>query len=145
VTVTGGVADAVGAMDAALALPNPQPVPPPPPPPQPQPPAKPRVGNVRWGARRGVLSMLVRGGPDVTGTATLKANVTAARVRVVGRKGFAIGATRRTTVRIKLRKPALKQLRRTHRLRLTTRVVVRNAVGLRAATSGTITLRVRRR
>ena len=83
-----GVADAVGAMDAALALPNPQPGPPPPPPPQPQPPAKPRVGNVRWGTRRGVLSMLVRGGPDMTGTATLKANITAARVRVRGPQGL---------------------------------------------------------
>jgi Subtilase family len=145
VTVTGGVADAVGAMDAALALPNPQPPPPPPPPPQPQPPAKPRVGNVRFNARRGVLSMLVRGGPDVTGTATLKANVTAARVRVVGRRAFAIGMTRRTTVKIKLRKPALRQLRRKRRLRLTSRVVLRSAVGLRAATSGTITLRIRRR
>ena len=30
VTVSGGVVDAVGAMDAALALPNPQPAPPPP-------------------------------------------------------------------------------------------------------------------
>jgi hypothetical protein len=92
-----------------------------------------------------VLSMLVRGGPDVTGTATLKANVTAARVRVVGRRAFAIGMTRRTTVKIKLRKPALRQLRRKRRLRLTSRVVLRSAVGLRAATSGTITLRIRRR
>jgi subtilisin family serine protease len=141
VTVTGGVADAVGAMDAALALPNPQP---PAPPPQPQPPAKPRVGNVKFNARRGVLSMLVRGGPDVTGTVTLKANVTAARVRIVGRKAFAIGATRRTTVRIKLRKPALRQLKRKRKLRLNTRVVVRNTIGLRAARTGTITLRVRR-
>jgi thermitase len=147
VTVTGGVADAVGAMDAALALPNPPPPVPAPAaaPAQPQPPARPRVSNVRWGARRGVLSMLVRGGPDVTGTATLKANITAARVRVVGRKAFAIGATRRTTVRIKLRKLALRQLRRKRRLRLNTRVVVRNSIGLRAATSSTITLRVRRR
>ena len=147
VTVTGGVADPVGAMDAALALPNPQPAGPPVPPaqPRPQPPAKPRVGRVSFNARRGVLSMLVRSGPDVTGTATLRANVTAARVRVVGRKAFAIGTTRRTTVRIKLRKPALKQLRRKRRLRLSTRVVVRNSSGLRAGTSGTITLRVRRR
>ena len=144
-TVTGGVADAVGAMDAALALPNPQPPPPPPPPPQPQPPAKPRVSNVKFDARRGVLSMLVRGGPDVTGAVTLKANTTAARVRIVGRKTFAIGTTRRTTVRIKLRKPALRQLKRKRRLRLTTRVVVRNAIGLRAAKTGAITLRARRR
>ena len=67
--------------------------------------------------------MLVRGGPNVTGAATLKANVTAARVRVVGRRAFAIGMPRRTTVKIKLRKPALRQLRRKRRLRLTTRGV----------------------
>jgi hypothetical protein len=39
----------------------------------------------------------------------------------------------------------VKQLRRQRRLRLNTRVVVRNAIGLRAAASGTITLRARRR
>jgi thermitase len=145
VTATGGVADAVGAIDAALALPNPQPPPPPPPPPGPVPPAKPRVSNVKFNARRGVVSMLVRGGPDVTGVVTLKANITAARVRVVGRRAFAIGRTRRATVRIKLKRPAIRQLRRKRKLRLRSRVALRNAVGLRSATSGTITLRVRRR
>jgi thermitase len=145
VTVSGGAADAVGAIDAALALPNPQPPPPPPPPPGPVPPAKPRVSNVRFNARRGVVSMLVRGGPDVTGVVTLKANITAARVRVVGRRAFAIGRTRRATVRVKLKRPAMRQLRRKRRLRLSTRVALRNALGLRSATSGRITLRMRRR
>jgi hypothetical protein len=88
---------------------------------------------------------LVRGGPDVTGVVTLKANITAARVRVVGRRTFAIGRTQRATVRVKLKRPAIRQLRRKRRLRLSTRVVLRNAAGLRSATSGRITLRLRRR
>ena len=140
-TVSGGVVDAVGAIDAALALPNPQP----PPPPPPQPPAKPRVGGVKWGARRGILRMVVRGGPNVTGLVTLRANITAARVRVVGRKAFAIGSSRRATVRIKLRRAARRQLRRERRLRVTARVVVKNSAGLRAATTRPIRLRLRRR
>jgi hypothetical protein len=89
--------------------------------------------------------MVVRGDPDVTGTVTLKANITAARVRVVGRRAFAIGTTRRATVKIKLKRAALRQLRRRRKLRLTARVAVRNSGGLRSATSGTITLRLRRR
>ena len=145
VTVSGGVVDAVGAMDAALALPNPQPAPPPPAPLEPQPPAKPRVSGIRFNARRGVLRMVVRSTPDVTGAVTLKANITAARVRVVGRRAFAIGTRGRATVRIKLRKPALKQLRRKRRLRLSSRVAVRNSAGLRASTRRTIRLRLRRR
>lgn len=144
VTVTGGVVDAVGAMDAALALPNPQPQPRPQPP-QPQPPAKPRVTGVRFNARHGVVSMLVRGDPDVTGSATLRANVTATRVRVVGRRAFAIGTSRRARVKIKLKKSAMRQLRRRRTLRLSARVAVRNAVGLRAATTGTIRLKLGRR
>jgi thermitase len=143
VTATGGVVDAVGAMDAALALPNTQP--PPPPAPQPQPPAKPRVSGIRFNARRGVLRMVVRSTPDVTGVVTLKANITAARVRVVGRRAFAIGTRGRATVRIKLRKPARKQLRRKRRLRLSSRVAVRNSAGLRSSTRRTIRLRLRRR
>ena len=146
VTATGGAADAVGAIDAALALPNPQPPPPPPPPSGGLlPPAKPRVAGVSFDARRGVVSMVVRGGPDVTGVVTLKANVTAARVRVVGRRAFAIGRTRRATVRIKLKRAAMRQLRRKRKLRLSSRVALRNSAGLRSATSGRITLRVRRR
>jgi thermitase len=145
VTVSGGVVDADGAMDAALGLPNPQPAPPPPLALGPQPPAKPRVSGIRFNGRRGVLRMVVRSTPDVTGAVTLKANITAARVRVVGRRAFAIGTRGRATVRIKLRKPARKQLRRKRRLRLSSRVAVRNSAGLRASTSRTIRLRLRRR
>jgi hypothetical protein len=145
VTVSGGVVDADGAMDAALGLPNPQPAPPPPLALGPQPPAKPRVSGIRFNGRRGVLRMVVRSTPDVTGAVTLKANITAARVRVVGRRAFAIGTRGRATVRIKLRKPARKQLRRKRRLRLSSRVAVRNSAGLRASTSRTIRIRLRRR
>jgi subtilisin family serine protease len=145
VTVSGGVVDAVGAMNAALGIANPQPPSPPPPPPQPQPPPKPRVGKVSFNARRGVLTMVVRGVPDVTGVVTLKANIMAARVRVAGRRAFAIGTRRRATVRIKLRKPAMRQLRRRRKLRLRSRVAIKNSAGLRASTTGTIRLRVRRR
>jgi subtilisin family serine protease len=141
VTVSGGVADAVGAIDAALALPNPQP----PPPPPPKPPAKPRIGGIKFSARRGVLRVVVRGGPNVTGMVTLRANITAARVRVVGRKAFTIGSSRRATVRIKLRRAARRQLRRKGRLRVTARAVVKNPAGLRAATTRAIRLRLPRR
>jgi subtilisin family serine protease len=144
VTVTGGVVDALGAMDAALALPNPQP-PQPQPQPQPQPPSRARVSNVKFIAKRGIVSMLVRGDAGTSGVVTLRANITAARVRTVGRKAFAIGSTGRKTVRVKLTKPALKQLRRKRRLRLRTKVVVKNAAALSNSTSGTITIRLRRR
>lgn len=143
VTVTGGAVDAVGAMDAALALPNPQP--PQPQPPQPQPPSRPRISNVRFIARTGVVRMLVRGDAGTTGVATLRANITAARVRVVGRKRFAIGSTGRKTVRIKLTRAALRQLRRTRKLRLRAKITLKNAAGLSSSTSGTIRLRLRRR
>jgi thermitase len=143
VTVTGGVVDAVGAMDATLAIPNPQP--PPQPQPQPTAPSKPRIGRVRFNNRTGVLSMLVRGDAGTSGVATLRANITAARVRIVGRKRFAIGSTGRKTVKIKLRKPALRQLRRKRRLRMRARVVLRNAAGLSSSTTATIRIRLRRR
>jgi len=89
--------------------------------------------------------MVVRGTPDVTGVVTLKAKVTARRVRVVGRRAFAIGTRGRVSVRIKLTKAALKRLRRTRSLRLASRAVIRNSAGLRASASGTIRLTVRRR
>ena len=145
VTASGGVVDAVGAMDAALGLPDPQPPSPAALPLGPQPPAKPRVGGIRFNVRTGVLRMVVRATPDVTGTVTLKANLTAARVRVVGRRAFALGTSGRTTVRIKLKKAARRQLSRKRRLRVTARVAIRNSAGLRAGTSRAILLRVRRR
>jgi hypothetical protein len=77
----------------------------------------------------------------VTGAVTLKANITTARVRVVGRRAFAIGVRRRVTVAVKLKRSALRQLRRRRKLRLNSRVVFRNSAGLRSATNGAITLR----
>ena len=146
VTVSGGVVDAVGAMDAALGLPDAQPSSPAPPLPLgPQPPAKPRVGGIRFNARTGVLRMVVRSTPRVTGAVTLRANLTAARIRVVGRRAFTIGTGGRAVVRIKLRKAARRQLSRKRRLRLTARAAVRNSAGLRASTRRAILLRARRR
>jgi thermitase len=143
VTVTGGVVDAVGAMDAALAIPN-EPPPPPPPPGGSAPPNRPRFGKARVN-RRGVVSIVVRGDPANTGTLTLAANITAARVRTVGRKRFRIGAARRVTVRVKLRRPARRQLRRKRTLRLRVRAVVRNTAGLSNSRTARIRVRLPRR
>ena len=77
--------------------------------------------------------MVLRGDANTTGVATLRANITrprAARVVRVARKSFRIGPTGRATVRLKLSRPALRQLRRTRRLRLRARVVLKNAAGL---------------
>ena len=127
ITVSGGVADAVGAMDAALAIPNSAPSPPPPP--APTRPNRPRFGKVSVN-RRGVVSVLVRGDAATTGILRLSANITAARVRVVGRKRFRIRSSRRTTVRVLLNRPARRQLKRKRVMRLRMRAVVKNAAGL---------------
>jgi len=145
-TVTGGVADAVRSIDAALATPN-EPPPPPPPPPPAAPPNRPAFGKARIN-KRGVLSIVVRGDAGNTGVLTVAANITAARprgarVRTVGRKTFRIGSTRRVTVRVKLKRPALRQLRRKHKLRLRIKAVVRNAAGL--ANSRTTRIRITQR
>ena len=142
VTVTGGVVDAVGAMDAALAIANDPPPPPPPPPPAATPPNRPRFGKARVN-RRGVVSVVVRSDPATTGVLTLFANIKAARVRNVGRKRFRVGASRRTTVRVRLKRPARRQLRRRGTLRLRMRAVVRNASGL--TNSRTVRIRIRQR
>ena len=145
-TVTGGVADAVRSIDAALATPN-EPPPPPPPPPPPAPPNRPAFGKATIN-KRGVLSIVVRGDAGNTGVLTLAANITAARprgarVRTVGRKTFRIRSTRRVTVRVKLKRPALRQLRRKRTLRLRMKAVVRNAAGL--ANSRTTRIRITQR
>ena len=128
VTVTGGVVDASGAMDAALGIPN-TPPPPPPPPPAATPPNQPRFGRATVN-RRGVVSIVVRSDPATTGVLTLSANITAARVRRVGRRAFRLGTSRRVTVRVRLGRRARRQLRRRHTLRLRVRAVVKNAAGL---------------
>jgi subtilisin family serine protease len=144
VTVTGGVVDASGAMDAALAIPNTQPPPPPPPPPAATPPSRPRFGKARVN-RRGVVSVVVRSDPATTGVLTLSANITAARVRRVGRKAFRVGAGRRATVRVRLGRRARRQLRRRHALRLRMRAVVRNGAGLSSSRTARIRIRQPRR
>lgn len=147
VTVSGGVADAVGAMNAALAHPNTVATAPGAPPPAPTRPARPRFGKLSVN-RRGVVSLAVSGGRFTTGVLTLTANVpkaSAARARRVARRSFRIGARGRATVRLKLSKPALKQLRRKHRLRLKARVVLTNAGGLRNSRSAAVTAKLKRR
>ena len=149
VTVTGGAVDAVGAMDAALGLANPPPpapAPPPPPPPPPAAPAKARFGSVSVN-NRGVLTMRVFGNPGASGVLTLTANIlrpSAARVMRVARKSFRIGSTGRATVKPRLNRAGLRQLRRTRRLRLRARVVLKNAAGSSTATAR-IRIRLRRR
>ena len=133
VTVTGGVVDAVASMDAALALPNPGAAP-----------GRPRFMSVKV-TKRGMLTVGVKGDPGTSGVLTLKANITAARVRIVGRKSFRIGSTGRAAVKAKLARPALKQLRRKRKLRLTARAVTKNAAGLSSSRTGAITLKLTRR
>jgi thermitase len=139
VTVTGGVVDAVGAMDAALALPNPQP-----PQPQPTKPRKPRFGTVKV-SRKGVVSIVVRGDPSTTGVLTLTANVKAARVRNVGRKAFRIRTTGRATVKVKLKRPARRQLKRKRKLRVKAKAVTKNAAGLSSSATKRLLLKLPRR
>jgi hypothetical protein len=84
---------------------------------------------------RGVVTMIVRGEAGTRGLATLTANIrraSATRVRNVGRRSFRIGARRRATVRLRLTRPAISQLRRNRRLPVRARVVLTNAAGLRS-------------
>jgi len=133
VTVTGGAADAVGAMDAALAIPNPT-----------SKPSKPRVAKVSV-SRKGVITMILRGDAGNTGKVTLTANITAARVRTVAKKSFRLSSAGRAKVKLKLSRPALKQLKRKHKLKLRAKIVVKNAAGGRNSASRGITLRLKKR
>jgi len=139
------VVDAVGAMDALLAVPNPPP--PPPPPPPPSPPAKARFGSVSVN-RKGVLTIRVFGNPGTSGVMTLRANIvrpSGARLVRVARKSFRIGSTGRATVKPRLGRAALRQLRRTRRMRLRAKVVLKNAAGLTSTATARIRIRLRRR
>ena len=139
VTVTGGVVDAVRAIDASLATPN-QPAAP-----TPKPPGRPSFGKVSV-SKRGVVTMVVKGDARTTGVLTLTARIiTAARVRTVGRKTFRIGSTRRATVKVKLKKPARRQLKRKRKLAVKAKVVLKNAAGLTNSRTATIRLKLRRR
>jgi thermitase len=133
VTVTGGVADAVGAMDRALAIPNPV-----------TKPTKPRVLRVVV-SRRGLITITVKGDAGNTGKITLTANLTAARVRTVAKKSFRLNSAGRAKVKLKPSKKALKQLKRKHKLKLKAKVVVKNAAGATNSVTGTIRLTFRRR
>ena len=133
VTVTGGAADAVGSMDAALAMPNPV-----------AKPRKPRVLKVVV-SRKGLVTIVVLGDAGNTGKITLTANITAARVRTVAKKSFRLSSRGRATVKLKPSKPAIKQLKRRHKLKLKAKIVVKNAAGATNSAKGTIRLTFRRR
>ena len=133
VTVTGGVADAVGAMDRALAIPNPV-----------AKPHKPRVRKVTV-SRKGIITMVISGDAGNTGKVTLTANITAARVRTVAKKSFRLSSAGRAKVKLKPSRPALRQLKRKHKLKLKAKIVVKNAAGATNSASGTIRLTFRRR
>jgi thermitase len=133
VTVTGGAADAVGSIDAALAIPNPV-----------VKPRKPRVLKVVV-SRKGAITIVVLGDAGNTGKITLRANITAARVRTVAKKSFRLNSRGRATVKLKPNRAALRQLKRKHRLKLKAKIVVKNAAGATNSVSGTIKLRFRRR
>jgi thermitase len=149
---SGGVVDAAAAINRALAIPNPVPLPPATPsapaaPIPPTAPAKARFGSVAVN-RRGVLTLRLFGNPGTSGVLTLRANIvrpSAARLVRVGRKTFRIGSTGRATVRTRLSRPAVRQLRRTLRLRLRARVVLKNAAGLTSTASARLRVRLRRR
>ncbi|HEX6584924.1 MAG TPA: S8 family serine peptidase [Thermoleophilaceae bacterium] len=152
--VSGGVVDAVASINHAVATPNsvpqtltPPPPPPPAPPPPPSPPAKARFGSVSVN-RRGVVTLRVFGNPGTTGVLTLRANIvrpSAARLMRVARKTFRIGSSGRATVKTRLNRAARRQLRRTRRLRLRARVVLRNSFGLTSTATARLRITLRRR
>jgi hypothetical protein len=92
-----------------------------------------------------VLTILVKGDAGTTGVLTITGNITVARVRNVGRKTFRIGSTRKATVKVKLKKPAMKQLRRKRKLTVKAKAVLKNSAGLTNSRTATIRLRLARR
>jgi subtilisin family serine protease len=148
-TATGGAVDAAGAIDRVLALATPSPPPPPPPPPPTPPtaPAKARFGSVSVN-RRGVVTLRLFGNPGTPGVLTLRADIVrprTARLVRVARRTFRIGSTGRATVKPRLTRAALRQLRRTRRLRVRATVVLKNAAGLTSTSRARLRLRLRRR
>jgi thermitase len=138
VTVTGGVADAAGAIDAALGTPNPV-----------RKPSKPRILKVEV-SRKGVITMVLKGDAGNRGTVTLTGNikparVRAARVRKVAGKRFTVRANGRASVKLKPSRAAIKQLKRKHELKLRAKIVVKNAAGATNSARGAIRLTFKRR
>jgi hypothetical protein len=98
--------------------------------------------------RKGVLTIRVFGNPGTSGVMTLRANIvrpSGARLVRVARKSFRIGSTGRATVKPRLGRAALRQLRRTRRMRLRAKVVLKNAAGLTSTATARIRIRLRRR
>jgi hypothetical protein len=88
--------------------------------------------------------MVISGDAGNRGKVTLRANITAARVRTVAKKAFRLSSRGRATVKLKPSRAALKQLRRKHKLKLRAKIVVKNAAGASTSASGTIRLTFRR-
>ena len=154
-TVSGGIVDAVKAIDAALAPPGggsgtttggtdtggggetttrPR---------KPGPAGFPV--NLRVD-RRGRLAVRVAGGRDLRGRLTLTARAplgAAARVRL-GRKSFRLNSRGRALVRLRLTAKARRAVRARGRLAARAAVELRNASGLRSLTYGRVTLVQRR-
>jgi hypothetical protein len=98
--------------------------------------------------RRGVVTLRLFGNPGTSGVLTLRADIVrprSARLVRVARTTFRIGSTGRVTVKPRLTRPALRQLRRTRRLRVRATVVLKNAAGLTSTSRARLRLRLRRR
>jgi len=158
-TVSGGTADAGGAIATALALPNTPPQQPTPPAslsrssaPVPTAPARPDLSRSPKALRiskRGVLKYSFRATPGLTGQATFRTRVKAVvsrRTRLtIGSKSFKVPSTGRVTVKVRLSKKQRRTLRRNRRLLLNATVVVRNAAGLSSRARKRLTVRPPRR
>ena len=109
-------------------------------------PRKPRVLKVVV-SRKGLITIVVLGDAGNTGKITLTANITAARVRTVAQEVLQAEQPRARDVKLKPSRPALKQLKRKHKLKLKAKIVVKNAAGAteqRTAAPSALTFRRRR-
>ena len=95
-----------------------------------------------------MVTLRLFGNPGTTGVLTLRADIVrprTARLVRVARKTFRIGSTGRATVKPRLTRAALRQLRRTRRLRVRATVVLKNAAGLTSTSRARLRLTLRRR
>jgi thermitase len=154
-TVTGRVANAAGAIGAALQLPTAPPQPPVPPSTPtaiPTGPAKPDLSGARRTIRvskRRSFAYSFRATPGLSGEVTFRTRrkaVVARRAHLtIGTRAFSVGSGGRVTVRVKLSRRELRILRRNGALRLRVTAVVRDAAGLSARATARLTLKPPRR
>jgi len=99
-------------------------------------------------SRRGVFRYSFKATPRLVGTGlfrTRKKAVVSRRAQLtIGRKGFAVGATGRVTLKVKLSKRNRRLLRRNGRFLLNVTVTVRNAAGLSSSAKKRLTLKAPR-